>query len=180
MFKLNKGIEDNDDLEIVEETMENEISEVKLFEEELKEEQGQVEELVVPINSKIIGDIETDIDDILISGTLIGNIISNATVRVEGEVRGNIKAKNLILNKGSIEGNLDISEEISTKIETVVVGDILAKEATIDGQVTGNINSNLSIHLQKNSLIEGNLETKQLSILKGAIFNGQIKTVQEN
>ena len=99
---------------------------------------------------------------------------------------------NAILGRGSefegkltFEGTVRIDGKFSGEISTtdvLVVGEgarvqaeINAGSVIINGEVQGNIRAKSSIELHQPARVRGNLETPQLSIDKGVIFEGTSK-----
>jgi cytoskeletal protein CcmA (bactofilin family) len=99
---------------------------------------------------------------------------------------------NAILGKGSefegkltFEGTVRIDGKFSGEISTndvLVIGEgarvqaeISAGSVVINGEVHGNVRALNSIELHQPARVRGNLETPQLSIDKGVIFEGTSK-----
>jgi cytoskeletal protein CcmA (bactofilin family) len=99
---------------------------------------------------------------------------------------------NAILGKGSefegkltFEGTVRIDGKFSGEISTsdvLVIGEgarvqaeISAGSVVINGEVQGNVRAVNSIELHQPARVRGNLETPQLSIDKGVIFEGTSK-----
>jgi cytoskeletal protein CcmA (bactofilin family) len=99
---------------------------------------------------------------------------------------------NAILGKGSefegkltFEGTVRIDGKFSGEISTsdvLVIGEgarvqaeISAGSVVINGEVQGNVRAMNSIELHQPARVRGNLETPQLSIDKGVIFEGTSK-----
>ena len=99
---------------------------------------------------------------------------------------------NAILGKGSefegkltFEGTVRIDGKFSGEISTgdvLVIGEgakvqaeINAGSVVINGEVQGNVHAKNSIELHQPARVHGNLESPQLSIDKGVIFEGTSK-----
>lgn len=99
---------------------------------------------------------------------------------------------NAILGKGSefegkltFEGTVRIDGKFSGEISTsdvLVIGEgarvqaeINAGSVVINGEVQGNVRAKTSIELHHPARVRGNLETPQLSIDKGVVFEGTSK-----
>ena len=89
--------------------------------------------------------------------TITGNIEAEGDIRIDGTVKGNVfsKAKILIGAEGLVEGN------------------IYCREADINGQVAGNINTQDLLHLKGNASVSGDIHTTKLFIEPSVSFNGQ-------
>lgn len=89
--------------------------------------------------------------------TITGNIEAEADIRIDGTVKGNVfsRAKILIGADGVVEGNIH------------------CREADINGQVNGNINTIELLHLKGNAAVSGDIHTAKLFIEPTVSFNGQ-------
>jgi cytoskeletal protein CcmA (bactofilin family) len=95
--------------------------------------------------------------------------------------------------KGEITGNEDL--KLDSKVEGLVsiggfrltvgpsahvVADIVAREAVISGEVTGDISACDRIEIKKSASIEGDLSTGKILIEEGAYFKGGIEIGSNN
>ena len=97
---------------------------------------------------------------------IVGDLVTDGTVRVEGRVEGTIRAgKAVVLGKGG-----------------EVVGDIFTQDAVIGGRVQGRVFAESRLELQSTSEISGEIRarTAHLQLDEGARFNGQIQMVEED
>ena len=85
-----------------------------------------------------------------------GNVRSKGYVRVDGEIDGSVSAEGVIIGE-----------------KAVVTGDITAKMVFVGGKVTGNVTAAAALELQPKGQIRGDIRTAQLSIVDGAVFEGQ-------
>lgn len=92
-----------------------------------------------------------------------GNFVAEGNVAIEGEVSGSIETKkDLRIGKGA-------------KIKA----EIKAGNVYVAGLIEGNIKAEGEIQLASGARVNGDLETKVLSIERGAIFNGKCVMPQE-
>lgn len=95
--------------------------------------------------------------------------------------------------KGEIIGNEDL--KLDSKVEGLVsiggfrltvgpsahlVADIVAREAVISGEVTGDISAYDRIEIKKNASIEGDMSTAKISVEEGAYFKGRLDIGSNN
>ena len=93
----------------------------------------------------------------LAAGTIIkGNIITETDFRLDGTVEGDIQCKGKIVvgPKGSVTGN------------------IIAENAEILGQITGNVQVTNKLVLKATAIIKGDISSRQLEIEPNAQLNG--------
>ena len=92
---------------------------------------------------------------------IIGDLVTDGTVRVEGRIEGTVRAgKAVVIGKGG-----------------EVVGDVLTQDAVIGGRVRGTVVAESRLELQASSDIEGQIRARSahLQLEEGARFNGQIQ-----
>jgi len=89
---------------------------------------------------------------------VIGDCITDGTMRVEGKVEGSIKAgKAVVVGKeGSVEGNIE------------------TQDAVISGKVNGTINAASRLELQSTCRIDGEVYVRRMQLEEGAILNGRV------
>jgi len=88
-----------------------------------------------------------------------GKLTFEGTVRIDGKFSGEISTNDvLVIGEGA-----KVQAEIS------------AGSVIVNGEVQGNIRAKSSIELHHPARVRGNLETPQLSIDKGVIFEGTSK-----
>lgn len=92
---------------------------------------------------------------------IVGDLVTDGTVRVEGRIEGTIRAgKTVIVGKGG-----------------EVVGDIFTQDAVIGGSIRGTVVAESRLELQATSDIDGQIRTRaqHLQLAEGARFNGQVQ-----
>ncbi|MBN1299780.1 MAG: polymer-forming cytoskeletal protein [Melioribacteraceae bacterium] len=93
-----------------------------------------------------------------------GNIFSEGNVRIDGKVTGDVIAN----------GHVTLGEN------SVIKGEIKAKNITVSGRIEGALNSTEKIVLESNSVIIGDISTKILVIEAGSKFNGNSRMEQSS
>lgn len=92
---------------------------------------------------------------------IVGDLVTDGTVRVEGRIEGTVRAgKAVVVGKGG-----------------EIVGDVLTQDAVIGGRVKGTIVAESRLEVQSTSEIEGQIRARaaHLMLEEGARFNGQIQ-----
>ena len=92
---------------------------------------------------------------------IVGDLMTEGTVRVEGRIEGTIRAgKAVVIGK-----------------EGEVVGDVVTQDAVIGGKVRGTVTAESRLELQATSDIEGviHARSQHLHLEEGARFNGQVQ-----
>ena len=89
--------------------------------------------------------------------TLVGKLVSRDDIRIDGKLEGRLEC----------QGKVIIGESGQ------VIGDAIATNAEVMGKITGNISVTEMLILKSTSAIEGDIETRRLSIEPDAIVNGK-------
>jgi cytoskeletal protein CcmA (bactofilin family) len=92
---------------------------------------------------------------------IVGDLVTDGTVRVEGRIEGTVRAgKAVVIGKGG-----------------EVVGDVLTQDAVIGGTVRGTVVAESRLELQSTCDIEGQIRVRSahLQLEEGARWNGQIQ-----
>src|SRR3990167_6786786 len=103
--------------------------------------------------------------------------IDDKILDVDARMQGTIIFKdpvNLRIN-GSFEGKLETCGNLTIGENANVRADIQGDRIIIAGKVTGNLVASESISLIPPAVVQGNVQTPQLSIGQGSILDGQMK-----
>lgn len=95
---------------------------------------------------------------------VIGDLITDGTLRVEGMIQGTVRAgKAVVLGRNG---------EIS--------GDIITQDAVIGGRVSGTLIAESRLELQSTGVIEGEIRTRaeHLQVAEGARFSGHVQMIE--
>lgn len=97
--------------------------------------------------------------------TVVGDVVTEGTVRIEGRIQGTVRA----------------SKAIVIHRDGVVEGDVITQDAVIGGRVRGTVSAESRLELQSTCDIEGQIRApaQHLQLEEGARFNGQIQMVDE-
>ena len=100
----------------------------------------------------------------IVEGTIIkGDIISQADFRLDGELVGNFTS----------QGKIVIGQKGSVK------GDIICKNADIEGFFSGKIKVQDTLNIKEHAVIEGDVTVGRLSVEPGAAFTATCSMLQE-
>ena len=95
------------------------------------------------------------------------------------QLEGIIHSEGILRIDGFLNGGVAIAQEVLIGKTGKVKGDIKAKTVAVSGNVTGNITALNSIKMLPDAEVYGDIETKYLSILPGAIFQGNCTMKKE-
>jgi cytoskeletal protein CcmA (bactofilin family) len=96
---------------------------------------------------------------------IVGDLLTEGTVRVEGRIEGTVRAgKAVVIGK-----------------EGEVVGDVHTQDAVIGGRVQGTVTAESRLELQATARIEGQIcaRAQHLVLEEGCRFNGQVQMLGE-
>lgn len=113
--------------------------------------------------------------DIEISGEFKGDIFTDGSVILRSSINGNITAKNLTLYGCTLVGDATIGNVVTVDKDSVVNGNVAAKELLCAGKVTGDLKLSEGATLENTAYINGNITTATISVAKGAILKGTIE-----
>jgi cytoskeletal protein CcmA (bactofilin family) len=89
---------------------------------------------------------------------VVGDCLTDGTVRIEGTVEGSVKA-----GKAVVVGK-----------QGAVVGDVQTQDAVISGRVTGTLVAESRLELQATCQIDGDVRTRRMQLEEGALLNGTV------
>jgi len=96
--------------------------------------------------------------------TIIGkDSIIEGTVEIQGGLRVD----------GIVRGRISATESLAVGDSGRIEADLVVKVAVIGGKVMGNIFAQDKIELQSESVVEGDITTRNLIVEEGAIFHGR-------
>lgn len=97
------------------------------------------------------------------------NLIGSGTV-----FEGTVRAENDIRASGKVVGTLNVEGKAMIAESGVVDGEVIATNATIAGQVHGEIQVEERLVLKSTARVDSNIETDRLVVEEGAQFTGKI------
>lgn len=136
----------------------------------------QAEEMTtISKNTMIIGDIKT-LANITIEGNVRGNVDALKDANIRSVLVGDLTCNNTDIRSASIQGNVITKGSAFIDSDSILLGDVQAQFASIDGKVKGNIDIGSKIELRHNAIVAGNINTNTISIEDGANIRGYINT----
>jgi len=102
------------------------------------------------------------------------NVTASMTFISEGtRIIGEISVEHDLRVEGSVKGAVSVGGALVLGPTGRVEGDITARSATLAGHVTGNLLAQEKLVLEGKSVLVGDLQTRELVIQEGAIFQGK-------
>lgn len=88
------------------------------------------------------------------------------------QILGDIKVEHDLRVEGYLKGTVEVGGMLILGPTGKIEGQVTARSATIAGQILGNIKGNEKIVLETKSTLVGDLQTRELVINEGALFQG--------
>jgi cytoskeletal protein CcmA (bactofilin family) len=98
-----------------------------------------------------------------------------ASVKVEGD----FASQGNVLIEGVVEGSLRTDRDLRVGERARIAADVSAANATVAGEIRGNLNVAERLELEPTAKVWGDVKTKVLVVSSGASVNGRI-TMGEN
>lgn len=100
---------------------------------------------------------------------------STSTVSVGTTIQGDIESLGNIRLEGNVNGNVTSKSKLAMGDSAKVIGNILAQNAEIAGEINGKLEVADLLILKATSVINGDIFTNKLVVESGATFNGSCK-----
>jgi cytoskeletal protein CcmA (bactofilin family) len=96
------------------------------------------------------------------------------------KVRGDFKGSGDIVIDGVFEGTIETKGSIKAGESSKITADIFATNASLHGEVNGNLVLSGLLEVGPNAVITGNIEVSMLIVTKGSKINGNITMLSAN
>jgi cytoskeletal protein CcmA (bactofilin family) len=90
------------------------------------------------------------------------------------KVEGDFSSQGNVLIEGVVEGSLRTERDLRVGERAVITADVSAANATVAGEVRGNIVCAERLELEATARVMGDVRTKVLVVTSGATLNGRI------
>lgn len=96
------------------------------------------------------------------------------TIIAQGvKVEGDFKSKGNLIIEGTVLGSVKTNSDLTVGERAVIAASVMANNAFISGEIHGNVKVNERLELAPTAKIAGDVETKILIIMAGALLNGK-------
>ena len=133
---------------------------------------------IVSKSMVVEGNIRTE-SPVSVTGKVLGNIDTASDLSITGAVAGDIVADNIILDKAGLRGNSKIKGNMALSNDSVVVGDVDAKNIIVDGKIKGAITVSERAEFKSTSLISGSVCAGSIYMEDGAKVHASV-TIMNN
>ena len=91
------------------------------------------------------------------------------------KIAGNVSGEGNMIIMGSFEGEFNLKGQLKVSQGAKVKGNFNATSIAINGNVEGNLTATEKIHMDNTARINGRIVTPKVSILDGAVFDGEMQ-----
>ena len=91
------------------------------------------------------------------------------------KITGNVSGEGNMIIMGSFEGEFNLKGQLKVAQGARVKGNFNATSIAINGNVEGNLTASEKIHMDNSARINGRIVTPKVSILDGAVFDGEMQ-----
>ncbi len=91
------------------------------------------------------------------------------------KIKGNVSGEGSLIILGSFEGEFDLKGRLKVAQGARIKGNIKATDIYVNGNIEGTITASEKVHLDNTARIKGGITTPRISVMEGAMFDGEIK-----
>ena len=91
------------------------------------------------------------------------------------KITGNVSGEGNMIIMGSFEGEFNLKGQLKVAQGARVKGNLNATSIAINGNVEGTLTASEKIHMDNTARINGRIVTPKVSILDGAVFDGEMQ-----
>lgn len=91
------------------------------------------------------------------------------------KIKGNISGEGSIIILGSLEGKFDLKGRLKIAQGAKIKGNVKATDVYVSGNIEGEIAASERVQLDNSARIKGGIVSPKISVIEGAIFDGEIK-----
>jgi cytoskeletal protein CcmA (bactofilin family) len=91
------------------------------------------------------------------------------------KITGNVSGEGNMIILGSFDGEFNLKGQLKVGQGAKIKGNFNATSIDINGKVEGNLTATEKIHMDNTARINGRIVTPKVSILDGAVFDGEMQ-----
>ena len=131
---------------------------------------------IISKNTIIDGNIRS-FADMSIDGDIRGDVETTKNIELNGKVIGSVICNNAFMHRSQIQGGIRMKGNLSMKRDTLLIGDLIATYAEINGKIKGNINVAGKAELRGDAVVFGDINAATITVEDGATIQGHVDTV---
>ncbi len=133
------------------------------------------ETTVISRNTVIDGNVRS-FANMNIDGNIKGDVETTKNIVLNGKIVGNIAGNNASLLTSQVQGNVRMKGRISMERDTLLIGDVGATYANINGKIKGNLDIGGKAELKSDAVVFGDISASTITVNDGAIIQGYVST----
>lgn len=137
--------------------------------------QAQSEMTIISKNTLVLGDIRS-FAGISIEGSVKGQVDVTKDAYISGKLLGGLKCNNAAMRGSSLQGDTLAKGNVQLDNNSVLLGNLNAQYANVDGKVKGNLDISGKVEVDSNAVILGDVRTSTLTVVDGANIKGFVNT----
>ena len=118
----------------------------------------------------------TSSGNVEVEGEFKGDITAEGIVTLRSDYVGNVTSEGLKLYDSTLDGDVKVKTALTISENAEVYGNISAKELYCAGLINGDLEIGEHTTLDGSARVKGDIQTGTLSVNKGAVIEGCIKT----
>ncbi len=126
-------------------------------------------------NTVIDGNIRS-FANMSVDGNVKGNIETTKDIDLNGKVVGDISCNNAQMRTSQIQGNIRMKGNAYMERDTLLIGDITATYANVNGKIKGNLSTTGKSELKSDAVVFGDISASTITVNDGAIIQGYVST----
>jgi len=131
---------------------------------------------IISRNTIVDGNIRS-FADMSINGDIRGDVETTKNIELNGKIVGNIVCNNAFMHRSQIQGGIRMKGNLSMKRDTLLIGDLAATFAEINGKIKGNIDVAGRADLKADAVVFGDINASTITVEDGAVIQGRVDTM---
>lgn len=115
-------------------------------------------------------------NDVMLAGSVHGNVKCAGKLVLQGKVQGDISASEIEMLGARVRGKTTCAGKLTLNADSMVVGNMESGELILQGKVNGNIRVEGTADIKNSALVMGDLEIGSVAVEHGAVVTGRIIT----
>lgn len=130
---------------------------------------------IISRNTLVEGNIRS-FANITINGSVKGKVDVFKDANLHGMMLGDLTCNNADMVGSSIQGNIYTKGRVFLDNDSLLLGDMTAQYASVDGKIKGNMNVAGKTEILQNAIIAGDVRTGSIAVTDGANIEGFVTT----
>lgn len=130
---------------------------------------------VISKNTIIDGNVNS-LANMQIDGNIKGNVQTTRNIDMSGKVIGDVTCNNAGMMSAAMQGNISLKGRMRMDRDTILIGDLSAQYADINGRVRGKLDITGKAELKRDAVVFGDINASTIAVIDGAIIQGYVNT----